>query len=182
MCGSAEVGVEAARLGAEVTLADISPRMLAHAAARAYGAGRKVRLQLIDIARPSSLPAGPFDAVCLSFGLRYLDDPPGTLATLARLLKPGGRLVILEFVVPDYRRLSAAQLALSLPAAAYFFHLLPRIGSFLTGQPQLYRYLIDSTRQVGYAGHLYEWTEEAGLHVAAARHMGFGLVQGLIVV
>ncbi len=78
-----------------------------------------------------------FDAVTIAFGLRNLAKVGGGLAELRRILKPGGRLAILEFsapVVPGFGRLFNF----------YFSHILPRIGGAVSGSRGAYEYLPDS--------------------------------------
>ena len=128
--GTGLVGLAAAELGAQVTLADASPLMLARARARAAAQRLAVDDVVVDLAAlsppaatratspqpdpsqlDSPLPGAPpgvetplapasFDAVTLAFGLRYLPDPAATLRALAAMLRPGGVVVALEAVVP----------------------------------------------------------------------------------
>jgi demethylmenaquinone methyltransferase/2-methoxy-6-polyprenyl-1,4-benzoquinol methylase len=85
------------------------------------------------------LPFGDatFDGLSIAFGLRNLSDVPAGLAELLRLLKPGGRLFILEFsdpVVPGFRQLFNL----------YFSRILPFIGGVVSGSRGAYEYLPDS--------------------------------------
>ena len=80
---------------------------------------------------------GSFDAVTIAFGLRNLASVPDGLAELLRILKPGGRLAVLEFsapVVPGFGKLFNF----------YFSHILPRIGGAVSGSRGAYEYLPDS--------------------------------------
>jgi demethylmenaquinone methyltransferase / 2-methoxy-6-polyprenyl-1,4-benzoquinol methylase len=172
--GTGLVGLRCAALGAVVTLADVSPRMLDVASARAAKANLKVRIALTDLTVPESRPPGaPFDAITMMFGARYLDDPVRVIADLSRLLKPGGRFVLVDFVEPDGSLLSRL-------AGVYFFRTLPRIAAILAGHRELYDQLVATTHEMGSAAHLTSLAEEAGLEVTATRAMGFGLVCGIV--
>jgi demethylmenaquinone methyltransferase/2-methoxy-6-polyprenyl-1,4-benzoquinol methylase len=176
--GTGEVGLRAAIRGAHVTLADISPVMLSIAKERAGKLGVAVDVRVADLAGAQSVfdLAGDvegFDAITLSFALRYIEDKGLLLSRLAGLLKPGGRLIILEFVNPPRRPVSMA-------AAVYFYHILPVIGSLLAGRRELYSYLVSSVAQIGRAGDLERLVGDAGLSVIDRRGFGFGLVCGVV--
>ncbi len=75
-----------------------------------------------------------FDAVTMAFGIRNMPDAAACLAEIHRLLKPGGRALVLELTTPTHRRLLQAYLC-------YFRHILPRIGGLISGDREAYRYL-----------------------------------------
>ena len=80
-----------------------------------------------------------FDVITVAFGLRNLEDVEGGLREMHRLLKPGGRVAILEFstpVIPVFRQIFDF----------YFHHLLPRIGGIISGSKGAYSYLPQSVR------------------------------------
>jgi demethylmenaquinone methyltransferase/2-methoxy-6-polyprenyl-1,4-benzoquinol methylase len=84
-----------------------------------------------------SFADGSFDAVTIAFGLRNFSNWADGLRELHRVLKPGGRLAVLEFsspVVPGFRQLFNF----------YFSHVLPRIGGAVSGSRGAYEYLPDS--------------------------------------
>jgi demethylmenaquinone methyltransferase/2-methoxy-6-polyprenyl-1,4-benzoquinol methylase len=172
--GTGLAGIEAARLGGKVTLADGSERMLAEARCNVEDEGVEMDTVLADLAVPE-LPFAPgsFDAVTLSFGIRYLDRPGDVLARLGRLLVPGGRLVVLEFVRPAPGPVSSL-------AALYFFRILPHVAGGLAHKRDLYDYLVDSTNAIGRAGDLAGLVTGAGYDVVERRTFGFGLVSGLV--
>lgn len=83
------------------------------------------------------VPDDQFDAVTIAFGLRNLPNFRNGLVEMLRILKPGGRLVVLEFtepVIPGFGRLFNF----------YFSHILPRIGGMVSGSRGAYEYLPDS--------------------------------------
>jgi demethylmenaquinone methyltransferase / 2-methoxy-6-polyprenyl-1,4-benzoquinol methylase len=101
--GTGAVALEVARrVGASVIGLDQSGPMLREGRARARRAGLGERVRFV-LGRGERLPfpEGAFDAVTFTYLLRYVDDPPATVAELARVLRPGGTLANLEFHVPD---------------------------------------------------------------------------------
>ncbi|MGV8083773.1 MAG: class I SAM-dependent methyltransferase [Coriobacteriia bacterium] len=172
--GTGAVGLRVAEKGGRVTLADVSPKMLEAASARAKERGLAVRTVLADLsAEPLAIEGAPFDAVVAMWGLRYVDEPARVVASLARLLEPGGRLVLVDFVEPP--PVLASQIA-----ALYFFHVLPRIAGLLAGHRELYGILAETARKTGPPRRLIEMAEAAGLRVAKTQSMGLGLVFGLV--
>lgn len=173
--GTGRVGLRAAELGARVTLADLSPGMLAVASRRAREKGMRVDTVLSDLTTEPPGVDGPYDALTVMWGLRYLGDPAGTLKRLAALVVPGGRVVVVDFVEPDGGVVTRM-------AATYFFRVLPRIAGALAGRRVLYRELVATTHAMGSREHLMFLLREAGLEIVEQHTMGFGLVVGLVAV
>ena len=100
--GTGAVALKVARLpGARVIAADITQPMLAQAKARAAREGLSERLELVECtAEATPFAVGAFDAVIFTYLLRYVSDVPATLRELARVLKPGGAMLSLDFAVP----------------------------------------------------------------------------------
>ncbi|MGA2382130.1 MAG: ubiquinone/menaquinone biosynthesis methyltransferase [Gemmatimonadales bacterium] len=132
--GTLDLAAELARrrgfLG-RVVGADFSVRMLR------LGAG-KARPEVVRPAAADTLelpfPGGCFDGAMVAFGVRNLADLDAGLAELARVLRPGARLVILEFTTPVWAPFRALYLF-------YFRRLLPLIGRAVSGHPTAYSYL-----------------------------------------
>lgn len=130
--GTAVSTVELARSGACCVAADFSVGMLA------AGAGRDVPKIAADA---TALPFadGVFDAVTISFGLRNVADHPQGLAELARVTRPGGRLVVCEFSTPTNRAFSTVY-------KEYLMRALPAMADVVSSNPDAYRYLAESIR------------------------------------
>lgn len=108
--GTAAVAIELARRhGCRVVGVDQSPEMLARGRARVREAGLEARIELRD-ARAERLPFadGAFAGLAFTYLLRYVDDPPTALRELARVVRPGGRVAMLEFHVPRSPAVRAA--------------------------------------------------------------------------
>jgi demethylmenaquinone methyltransferase/2-methoxy-6-polyprenyl-1,4-benzoquinol methylase len=89
-----------------------------------------------DVADVTALPfeSASFDISSISFGIRNVNDPARAIAELARVVKPGGRVIILEFGQPESRTFGAFY-------DFYRRHILPRLGGAVTGRRQAYEYL-----------------------------------------
>lgn len=85
-------------------------------------------------------PAGTFDGVTVGFGVRNLADLEQGFREFHRVLRPGGRLVILEFTVPPGRLLRRLYLF-------YFSRILPLVGRLVSGHPWAYTYLPESVKE-----------------------------------
>jgi demethylmenaquinone methyltransferase/2-methoxy-6-polyprenyl-1,4-benzoquinol methylase len=121
-CGTAAVAVELARAhGCRVVGIDQSPEMLAEGRRRVDAAGLAGRVELRE-GRAEELPFedASFAGLTFTYLLRYVDDPPGTMRELARVVGPGGRIAMLEFAVPSRaapRAAWEAYVRLGLPVA-----------------------------------------------------------------
>ena len=101
-CGTAAVSIEMSRrYGCRVTGVDQSAEMLAAGRARVESAGLGDRIEL-RAGRAEELPFedASFDALTFTYLLRYVDDPAATMRELARVVRPGGRIAMLDFFVP----------------------------------------------------------------------------------
>ena len=103
-----------------------------------------------------------FDASTIAFGLRNLADPVRGLSEMLRVVKPGGRAVVLEFVRPPKGPVGSAY-------RVYLKTLLPAVGGVLSGAPSAYRYLSDTVDSYRSADELRALAEVAGWK--AIRHV-----------
>ena len=134
--------LELARSGALAVGADISVGMLQ--------AGREKRPEVPLLAADAlHLPFADetFDAVTISFALRNIADTDAALAEMARVTKPGGRLVVCEFSTPTWRPFRAVY-------QGYLVGALPQVAKRVSSNPDAYEYLAESIRA---------WPDQAGL-------------------
>ena len=100
--GTGAVAVELARrYGCRVVGVDQSAEMLAEGRGRVAAAGLSDRVELVEgRAEELSFDSAAFDGLTFTYLLRYVDDPAATLRGLARIVRPGGRIAMLEFSIP----------------------------------------------------------------------------------
>ncbi len=167
-CGTCDLALELLRQrpDARVVGADLSRAMLG--LARRKLAHDPIRLVN---APAEALPFrdGSFDAVTIGFGIRNVPDYRLGLREMLRVLRPGGRVVILEFSTPPSKLLWRVY-------NYYFFHVLPHIGGWLTGHQEAYRYLTDSVSRFPAAAEFKADLEKAGFARVEVRSMHGGIV------
>jgi len=134
--GTGDLGFAAAKAGAEVVGVDLSRGMLVRGAAKTSDGSAALRFVQGDAER-LPLAAASVDRAAVGFGIRNCSRLEVALAESARVLKPGGRLVILEFTTPPGRLWRSLY-------HGYFHAVLPRIGGWVSGHPEAYAYLPDS--------------------------------------
>lgn len=136
-CGTGDQAVALRRRGSKVAAADFCIPMLALA---------RHKFDRLATPRPGALaadalalpfPPSRFEGATVSFGLRNVADLDAALRQLAGVLRPGGKLVVLEFAVPRFPPLRALYLF-------YFRHLLPWIGRLISKRGSAYTYLPES--------------------------------------
>ncbi len=123
-----------------VVLADINSAMLSQGRDRTIDAGLADRIEPI-LCDAQSLPFADnsFDCITIAFGLRNVTDKAKAMASMQRVLKPGGRLCVLEFSRPLYQPLEKIY-------AFYSFKILPQLGQLIASDRDSYQYLAESIR------------------------------------
>jgi demethylmenaquinone methyltransferase / 2-methoxy-6-polyprenyl-1,4-benzoquinol methylase len=124
-----------------VVLADINFNMLAVGREKLLNAGLAEPIEYVQ-ADAEQLPFADnrFDCITIAFGLRNVTDKNRALASMLRVLKPGGRLLVLEFSKPVSSTLAKLY-------DHYSFRLLPKMGRLIASDEASYRYLAESIRQ-----------------------------------
>jgi demethylmenaquinone methyltransferase/2-methoxy-6-polyprenyl-1,4-benzoquinol methylase len=169
--GTGDVAIEFARRtnAGEIVGLDPSQGMLAVGREKLQRGGLQDRVRLVDgdaLALP--FEDGSFDAVTIAFGLRNLPDYGAGIAEMARVLKPGGRLLILEFFPPRGGLFLKAY-------RLYLGTVLPVVGRVVSGSGTAYRYLARSIE--GFMSHdeIRSHMEHARLESVDARKLTGGV-------
>lgn len=163
--------VLAARVGEQghVVLADINMRMLERGRDRLIddGVAGNVSLAQVD-AEALPFRDRSFDAITMAFGLRNVTDKTRALQSMRRVLKPGGRVVVLEFSKPAEVLRPAYDF--------YSFNVLPALGRYVAGDEASYRYLAESIRMHPDQETLLRMMEAAGFEQCRYRNLSGGIV------
>ncbi len=146
----------------EVIATDFCAEMLEHAASRG------IAKTLVADALNLPFPEASFDVVTVAFGLRNMADYPAALREMHRVLMPGGRLLILDFSLPDgiFRA----------PYRLYLHHVLPRMAGWVTGQKDAYEYLGGSIEAFPSGTAMTTLMENCGFVETDATPLTFGVV------
>jgi demethylmenaquinone methyltransferase/2-methoxy-6-polyprenyl-1,4-benzoquinol methylase len=170
--GTADMALEAARQfpDARIVGVDFSRPMITLGMSKVERARLTERVRL-QVAPAEALPFldESFDAATIAFGLRNLPDRHRGLREMCRVLKPGGRAVVLEFTTPP--NLVFRQVYLW-----YFHHMLPWIGRMVSGHPSAYSYLPASVADFPSPDGLAAWMREAGFREVSYRMLTAGIV------
>jgi len=153
--------------GGEIWLTDINRSMLARGRDRVLDEGLLAPAVQCDAER-LPFPSGRFDCVSVAFGLRNMTHKEQALREMARVLKPGGRLVVLEFS-KVWRPLERAY-------DLYSFRVLPWLGQRVAGDAAAYRYLAESIRMHPDQQTLAGMLEDAGLSRVEVFNLAAGVV------
>lgn len=153
-----------------VVLADINDSMLKVGRDRLIDRGAVGNLVVSQAdAQYLPFPDNTFDCITIAFGLRNVTDKDLALRSMYRVLKPGGRLLVLEFSKPKHRALETLY-------DQYSFKFLPLMGKLITNDADSYRYLAESIRMHPDQETLKSMMQEAGFGDCSYHNMTGGIV------
>jgi len=154
----------------EVILADINASMLREGRDRMINEGHAGNSRYAQVnAECLPFPDNYFDCITIAFGLRNVTDKEAALRSMYRVLKPGGRLLVLEFSKPVVPGLNQVY-------DLYSFKLLPMMGKLIANDPDSYRYLAESIRMHPDQETLEGMMVEAGFERTAYHNLTGGIV------
>ncbi len=153
-----------------VVLADINESMLRVGRDKLLDGGRQGNLEFVQAdAQDLPFPDESFDCITIAFGLRNVTDKDRALRSMLRVLKSGGRLLVLEFSKPENDLLSRAY-------DAYSFKVLPVMGKLVANDADSYQYLAESIRMHPDQETLKDMMEDAGFTRCEYHNMTGGIV------
>ena len=152
-----------------VILADINAAMLRQGRGRLIDAGVSGNVTIAQVdAQDLPFDDSTFDCITMAFGLRNVTDKDRALKSMLRVLKPGGKAMILEFSQPN----KAVKPAYDL----YSFKVLPTLGKLIADDPDSYQYLAESIRMHPDQETLKTMMESAGFERCRFHNMAAGIV------
>ena len=170
--GTGDLAREFARIVGErgrVVLADINAAMLEHGRRRLVDAGIAGNVELAQVdAEILPFADNTFDRVSIAFGLRNITNKEAALAEMLRVLKPGGKVLILEFSQPSKAIKPAYDL--------YSFKVLPLLGKLVTSDQDSYQYLAESIRMHPDQETLLSMMQDAGFERCRYNNLTAGVV------
>lgn len=154
----------------EVILSDINGSMLQNGRSRLIDMGIAGNVNYVQAnAECLPFPDNHFDVITIAFGLRNVTDKDSALRSMNRILKPGGRLLVLEFSKPVVPGLNTVY-------DQYSFKLLPLMGKIIANDSESYRYLAESIRMHPSQEELKERMLEAGFDKVDYHNLTGGIV------
>ncbi len=153
-----------------VVLSDINPSMLAEGRRRLVDAGHIGNVSyLITDAEQLAVADSSFDCVSIAFGLRNVTRKEKALASMCRAVKPGGRVLVLEFSTPVSDLLSRAY-------DQFSFSVIPKLGELITRDRDSYQYLVESIRRHPDQQTLKQMMLDAGFDKVTYHNLTGGIV------
>ena len=170
--GTADVPLAAARRAPGLERAvgvDMAGAMLAVGRTKIARAGEGGRLHLVrGDAMTTCFPNGSFDAATIAFGIRNVTNLDKALREMRRVLRPGGRALVLEFSLP-------ASPVLRWGYLWYLRHVLTRLGALVSGDAHAYRYLNQTIESFPHGEAFLERMRRAGFEAVKAQPLTFGI-------
>lgn len=166
--GTGDLSFAAAARGARVVAVDLSPGMLAVLGRRATAAQRARVSPVVGNGERLPLPDASVDRIVSGFTVRNVGDLPRTFAELRRVLKPGGRAVVLELSHPPSRAFAPLY-------SFYLERILPAVAVLLGADPEAYRYLPRSLRSFPEPERLAALLRASGFGRVTYERVTFGI-------
>jgi demethylmenaquinone methyltransferase/2-methoxy-6-polyprenyl-1,4-benzoquinol methylase len=170
--GTGDLSVRFARQvgsSGRVVLADINAKMLAEGRRRLIDSGAAGNIAITQVdAEQLPFASSSFDCVTIAFGLRNVTNKERALESILRVLKPGGKLLVLEFSRPSEALKPAYDL--------YSFRVLPALGEFVAGDAASYQYLAESIRMHPDQETLLGMLRDAGFARCRYHNLAAGIV------
>ncbi len=169
-CGTGDLAIAFGAARAERVIGvDFSQAMLARAADKAAGRPELPLNWIGGDALRLPIAEASVDIVSIAFGLRNVSDPAAAISEFARVLRPGGRLMILEFTTPANPLIRAAY-------HVYFHHVMPHTASWISRDAaRAYRYLPRSVTTFAGSAGITGMMRRAGLQVVSVEPVTFGI-------
>lgn len=153
-----------------VVLADINASMLQVGRDKLRDLGVVGNVSYVQAnAEELPFPDDHFDVITIAFGLRNVTDKDKALGSMLRVLKPGGRLLVLEFSKPEHDALNTLY-------DFYSFNILPQMGSLIANDKESYQYLAESIRMHPDQETLKQMMQQAGFEQVTYQNMTGGIV------
>ncbi len=154
----------------QVILADINDSMIKVGRSRLIDRGLIGNINYVQAnAEELPFPENSFDCITIAFGLRNVTNKEAALKSMFRVLKPGGRLLILEFSKPQAPGLAPVY-------DFYSFNILPKLGKAVANDSDSYQYLAESIRMHPDQETLKSMMEDAGFEKTSYQNMSGGIV------
>ena len=156
--------------GGRVVMSDINNAMLSNGRDRMLNLGHAGNIQYVQVnAEAIPFADNSFDCISIAFGLRNVTDKEKALREMRRVLKPGGRVLVLEFSHPTDKTFAKVY-------DLYSFKLMPLMGKLVAKDADSYRYLAESIRMHPDQEHLKAMMEAAGFDRCDFHNMTGGVV------
>lgn len=168
--GTADLAIAALNLDpVHITGVDVSPGMLEIGRKKIDRLGLTDKIELIRSPGENlPFPDDSFDAAMVAFGVRNFDDPAKGLSEILRTLRPGGKLVVLEFTLPDKKWM--------LDLYRFYFHrILPVIGKLFSKDFDAYRYLPRSVETFAKGSEFLFLMDQSGFDLTTFKSLTFGI-------
>jgi len=152
-----------------ITGIDVAEQMLAVGRRKVFNKGMSDRIQLKRAAAEDiPYPDATFDSAMVAFGVRNFSRPDLGLREIRRVLKPGGKLFVLEFSTPSKFPMKGLY-------RFYFHSVLPFVGRMVSGHKQAYTYLPESVERFPEGADFVKMMRDAGFEGCSAKKLSFGI-------